>query len=121
MHAHEMWIPIVMFIGLTVVLSLFVWFRFRSKQEMQATIRTAIDKGQELSPELVDKLAGPKPAPNRDLRRGILSVALAISFVLFGRMIGDEDAVGPMTGIAMFPLMIGLGFLLMHFMARRES
>ena len=50
MIVNEDMIPITLFMGLTVVLCLYLWFRFRTRSEMQTTIRTAIDKGQELSP-----------------------------------------------------------------------
>ena len=46
MNAHEIWVPLSMFIGLAVVLSLWVWFRYKAKRDLQITIRTAIEKGQ---------------------------------------------------------------------------
>ena len=114
MNPSEMWIPIVMFIGLSVVLSLFVWFRYKAKRELQMTIRTAIDKGQGLSPEIIDNIMNPPASPQRDLRRGLLGVLIAIGFELFGVILGEEDAVRPLLGVAMFPLSIGIAFLLMH-------
>ena len=114
MNPSEMWIPIVMFIGLSVVLSLFVWFRYKAKRELQMTIRTAIDKGQGLSPEMIDNIMNPPASPQRDLRRGLLGVLIAIGFALFGVILGEEDAVRPLLGVAMFPLSIGIAFLLMH-------
>ena len=66
MQVSEMWIPIVMFVGLAVVLSLWVWFRYRAKRDTQVTIRTAIEKGQELSGELIENLVnGQQPAIDR--------------------------------------------------------
>jgi len=114
MGPHEVWIPLSMFIGLSVVLSLWVWFRYKTKRDMQMTIRTAIEKGQGLSPELIENLVNPPISPQRDLRRGVIGVLLAVGFVLFGIILGEEDAVRPLVGTAMFPLSIGIGFLLMH-------
>ena len=114
MGPHEVWIPLSMFIGLAVVLSLWVWFRYKAKKELQLTIRTAIEKGQGLSPELIENLVNPPVSPQRDLRRGVIGVLLAVGFVLFGIILGEEDAVRPLVGTAMFPLSIGIGFLLMH-------
>lgn len=116
----EILIPITLFIGFFVFLSIFAWFRFRGKKEMQETIRAAIDKGQELSPELIEQLSGPKPRPDRDLRRGVTAVAVAVGLALFGIVVGEEDAVRPMLGVAMLPLTIGIGFLLMHRLNRVE-
>lgn len=114
MHVSEMWIPITMFAGLAVVLSLWLWFRFKAKDAVQLTIRTAIDKGSGLSPELIENLVNPPVSPVRDLRRGVLSVAIAAGIALFAVVLGEEDAVRPLLGVAMLPLAIGLAFLLMH-------
>ena len=114
MNGHEVWVPMSMFIGLSVVLSLWVWFRYKAKRDMQVTIRTAIEKGQGLSPELIENLVNPPVSPQRDLRRGTISILLAVAIALFALFIGEEDAVGPLLGISMFPLSIGVGYLLMH-------
>jgi hypothetical protein len=114
MNPHEAWIPLSMFIGLTLVLSLIVWFRYKAKHDLQNTIRAAIEKGEGLSPELIETLVNPPVSPKRDLRRGVIGVVIAIGIALFGVILGEEDAVRPMLGIAMFPLSIGVAFLLMH-------
>lgn len=106
------WVPIVMFAGLAVVLSLLVWFNYRSRREIQITLRAALEKGHQLSPELIERLTTP-PA-NRDLRRGMISVGLAVGFALFAVLLGEEDAVRPLLGTAMFPLALGAAFLLLH-------
>lgn len=104
----------IMFLCIALVLALLVWFRYRGKEDTQVTIRMAIDKGQELSPELIENLVNPRVSPVRDLRRGVISVLLAVGIALFGVILGEQDAVRPLLGIAMFPLSIGAGFLLMH-------
>ena len=114
MSPNEVWIPLSMFIGLAVVLSLWIWFRYRAKRDTQLTIRTAIDKGQELSSDMIENLVNPPVSPQRDLRRGLVGVFLAAGFALFGVILGEEDAVRPLLGVAMFPLSIGVAFLLMH-------
>ena len=114
MNPNEVWIPLSMFIGLSVVLSLWVWFRYKAKRDLQETIRTAIEKGEGLSPELIENLVNPPVSPERDLRRGVISVVVAVAVALFALFMGEDDAFGPLMGIAMFPLSIGAGFLLMH-------
>jgi hypothetical protein len=114
MSGHEVWVPLSMFIGISVVLSLWVWFRYKAKKDLQVTIRTAIEKGQGLSPELIENLVNPPVSPQRDLRRGVIGVLAAIGFALFAIILGEDDAVRPLLGVAMFPLSIGAGFLLMH-------
>ena len=107
-------IGIVFFMGLTLVFALFFWFRYKMRHDMQQTIRTAIDKGQELSPEIIDQMGSPKPAPNRDLRLGMIWLGIAAGCAGFGvafRPI-ETEVTQIFMGIAAFPLFIGLAFLL---------
>jgi hypothetical protein len=120
MNPHEVWIPLSMFVGLAVVLSLWVWFRYKAKRDLQVTIRTAIEKGEGLSPELIENLVNPPVSAQRDLRRGVISVLSAVAIALFALFIGEEDAVGPLLGISMFPLSIGVGYLVMHRFAKSD-
>ena len=113
-------IPITMFIALAVVISFFFWFRYKARGDMQQTFRTAIDKGQELSPELIDRLGHPKAPKDRDFRLGIIWVAVAIGFALFSFAIPEEDATQPMLGIASFPFVIGVAYLILNKFAKRD-
>jgi hypothetical protein len=114
MQPDGVWVPLSMFIGLTVIFSLFIFFRYRSRQELQQTIRSAIDKGQELTPEIIERLGSPPVSPDRDLRRGLVAVGIAAGIALFGVVLGEEDAVRPLLGISMFPLATGIAFLSMY-------
>ncbi len=107
-----------MFAGLTVILSFFFWFRYRARSEMQQTIRKAIEKGQELTPELVESLGAPaKPSKDRDLRFALIWIAVAIGFAAMGGAIGAAERTDEvfliMSGVGTFPLMIGLAYLIM--------
>lgn len=108
------WVPIVMFISIAVVAALAMYFGFRTKHEMQATARAALDKGHELSPEFIAKLGDALPSPKSDLRRGILAMSLGVALVAFGFLLGEEDAQGPLMAIAAFPFIIGVAYLGLH-------
>jgi hypothetical protein len=77
-------IPITMFLVIGLIISSFFWFRYRARGDMQQTIRTAIDKGQELTPELIDRLGSPQAPKDRDLRNGLIWLALAAGLALCG-------------------------------------
>ncbi|MCJ7592442.1 MAG: DUF6249 domain-containing protein [Woeseiaceae bacterium] len=111
----ESMVPIVLFIGITVVFVALFWFRYKARSEMQSTIRTALDKGQELTPEVIDRLGHPKASKDKDLRFGIIWIAVALGLVGFGFGIPDEDDVARIfAGIAGFPFVIGIAYLILH-------
>lgn len=112
------WVPIALFAGLTVIFTCFFWFRYRARGEMQQTIRAAIERGQELTPDLVESLGKPpRPSKDQDLRYALIWLAIAIGFSTMGAAIGaaeaEEEVFLIMSGVAAFPFMIGLAYLIM--------
>lgn len=111
----EEFIPISMFVGLTVVISLFFWFRYRARNDLQMTIRTAIEKGQELTPELIERLGSPQPPKDKDLRLALIWLAIAVGLALTGLAVPDPSGhamQGTLAG-ASFPFAIGIAYLIM--------
>lgn len=88
---------------------------------MQETIRLALDKGDMLSPELIDRLGHPKAPKDRDFRLGIIWLAVAIGIALFGFAVPEEEAMQPLLGIAAFPLVIGIAYLILNKFAKRDD
>lgn len=115
-------IPISMFVGLTLVLALFLWFRYKNRSDMQQTIRLALDKGQELSPELIDRLGHPKAGRDRDLRLGLIWLALAAGLALCGVAVPDPtgNALRGCLAGAAFPFAIGVAYMIIWRFAERD-
>ena len=105
--------PIVSVTVIGIVLIAFFHYRAKNRGQLQTTIQQAVEKGNELTPELIDRLAGPKPGPDRDFRRGLIWLAVGVGFVLFGAIIQEEDAFRALSAIGMFPLLIGSAYLVM--------
>lgn len=114
------WVPIIMFMSIAFVIAMMQLFRYRARRDMQETIQKAIDKGHELTPELIDRLGEPAKKPGTDFRRGIIWLAVGAAFALFGLVLGEEDAVQPMLAVATFPAVIGIAFLLIGKFANQE-
>lgn len=115
-------IPISMFVGLTIIICLFFWFRYRARSDMQVTIRSAIERGQELSPEIVDRLGHPKAPRHKDLRLALIWLALAAGLALCGFFAPDPSGTafqGTLAGAA-FPFCIGVAYLIMWRFASDE-
>ena len=90
---EEAWIGMAAVVGPIILIGVFFWFRYKSRSELQQTIRLALAK-------------------NKDLRLGIMWLSVALAFAIFGQMIPDDEANEILLGIAAFPLFIGLAYLL---------
>jgi hypothetical protein len=117
---EEEFIPIVMFITLGVVFIVLFYLRFRARVETQQTIRLALEKGTELSPEFIKQLGEPEQVKDQDLRRGLIWIALGLGMVVLAFGIDEPDAMGPLLGTGSFPALIGVAYLIMwRYGARR--
>ena len=119
----EALIPIVMFLALAGVFWIAYYYKFRSRQELQQTVRTALDKGNELTPELINRLGEPEPGPHSDLRKALVWLALGIGLALCGLAVPDPSGhalQGCLAGAA-FPTMIGVAYLIMWQYGSRQS
>ncbi|MDH5620096.1 MAG: DUF6249 domain-containing protein [Gammaproteobacteria bacterium] len=116
-------IPIVMFVSIAVVLIAAFWFRQRSRDGMQQTIRLAIDKGHELTPEIIDRLGHPQASKYKDLRLGMIWMALAIGLLLCGLAVPDSsgDALRGCLAGAAFPFAIGTAYLILYRFTGKEA
>lgn len=102
------------------------YFRSQERQKLADTLRAAIEKGQQLPPEVIEaissdaKTPGMPPSPTRDLRTGLIWMGVAVGFAALGFAVSFEepDALYPMLGCAAFPGFIGLAFIVMSFIAR---
>jgi len=106
-------VPIVFLLSIAGFFCLRLRYRHLDRLAAQETIRGAIDRGQPLTPELVAQLVGHDPSDG-DLRRGVISIAIAIGIAAFAFAVGEDDAVGPLTGIAAFPFLLGVAYLGLH-------
>ncbi|MDG2522385.1 DUF6249 domain-containing protein [Caulobacter segnis] len=118
----EILIPLAPFIMVVAIVIIPKWLKSRERREMQATIRAAIDKGQELPPELIDAMSKDvKPrkvsSAASDIRTGIILISVGAGIAAFGWMVGYEesDAVYPLMGIGLIPGLIGVAYVVLSF------
>jgi len=108
-------IPIAMFAAIALIFFIVLYFRHRTRADMQQTIRLALERGTELSPELINRLGEPEPSKNKDLRLGLIWLALAIGLALCGFAVPDPTGnalKGCLAGAA-FPFAIGIAYMIM--------
>lgn len=120
MTGAEILIPLAPFAMVTAIIVVPAWLKSRERREMQATLRTAIEKGQPLPPEIIDAMTkNVKVAPTSlsDLRTGIIWLAVGAGLAALGFMVGfdEADAYHPMLGVASIPAIIGLAYIALSF------
>lgn len=114
-------IPTVMFLSIAVVTITYFYFKARTRADKQHTIRLALEKGSELSPEFLKQLGEAEPAKDRDLRRGVIFLALAMGLVLIGFAVPEPEALRGLLAGAALPFSIGVAFLLMYWYGDKKE
>lgn len=131
------------FIGLFAIFAVFgtisaivigpAWLKSRDRRETQETVRRAIEKGQDLPPEVLDALTRDVsknlPSRTRDIRRGIIWLAVGIGIAAFNLI--NEKAWGGDgwsvrvseggLGLAAIPAIIGLAFIALSFFNKNKD
>jgi hypothetical protein len=108
----EAMIPIIMFIVLGIVILGYYFWNHKNRETIMATVQKAMDQGKELTPELLMQLGAAVNPKVRDLRRGIVFLSLGIAGLLCSLFFNAADVVNGIRAGSVFPLMLGLGFLL---------
>ncbi len=127
MDGFEVLIPLAPFIMVIAIVVIPAFLKSRERKEMQATLRSAIEKGQPLPPEVINALSKdnikPPATAARDLRVGIILLAVSIGIALMGYLISFEemDAFYPISGMAAIPGMIGLAFIVLSFFNKNKG
>jgi Domain of unknown function (DUF6249) len=108
-------IPIALFASIAIIFFVFVYFKHRSRVEMQRTLRLALERGTELTPEIINRLGDPEPGKFKDLRLGLIWLALAIGLALCGLAVPDPsgDALRGCLAGAAFPFAIGVAYMIL--------
>ena len=107
---EELWIPIVLFVVIAATIIAFFNFNNKTKESLHKVVRVAMEKGVELSPEIVKSLAKPGYSRYGDLRKGILFTAFGLAVAVFGYLVGGSDP--KIMGLSTFPIAIGLGYFI---------
>ncbi|MBK1968929.1 MULTISPECIES: DUF6249 domain-containing protein [Brevundimonas] len=123
----EVFIPLAFFAMIAAIVVVPSWLKSRERREMQATLRASIEKGQPLPPEVIEAISKENTKEQataaRDLRTGVVLLAVAIGIALFGYAVSfaEMDAFYPIAGGAAIPGMIGLAFIVLSFFNKNKD
>ncbi len=111
MHA-AVFIPVLLMILVTGIIFTYMNNSHKRKLRTHDLLEKSIDKGYELTPEMLNGLNQTKSPRMLDLRRGIIILGIASATFLFGWIIPDDEATIVFQALSLFPAFIGAGFLL---------
>jgi hypothetical protein len=120
--SEEILVPLGLFFSGVGTVWLLSHFSYKKNTLIHETIRHAVEKGQELPEDTVQKLGELINPRSTDLRRGVLLVAFSLAIMILAMIAGDGDdnAERGLFAISMFPLLLGGAYLGLWFFGRNK-
>ena len=121
---EAIFVPFIVFSSMAVIIISFFYFSHKNKKATLHTIEKAVENGTNLTPELLEKLSNSKaarPAKFKDMRRGVILVALGVAGLVASTMFSHEEPSEVFRILSMLPLFIGAGFLLVWKLNRYDD
>ena len=114
---------IAVFGFIPVIVWIVAYFRGKAHERATKVMKLMIEKGEEITPEKVKALGVLPSSPHKDLKTGMILIAVSIAFVIFGYLIPDpsEDARQVFTGIASFPFLVGTVYAIFWYLFARNE
>ena len=106
-------IPLIIFLGL--------FFKSKARAKNVELVTAMLDKDKEVTPEIIRAVGFAGRRSHRDLRTGMILVATGLATLFLGGAIPEEEANAVFAGLAAFPTLIGVAFLLFWFIISRKD
>ncbi len=121
----EILVPFISFSALIALLGLLLLYKYKKKQLFFQMVERTLQQQAPLSPGTIREVASQFFSANRDLRKGIFLLVLALAILAFSYLAdfpqrGNLDLNDALNGIAMLPGLLGLAFLLLAWLDRRR-
>ncbi|MBR5844596.1 MAG: hypothetical protein IKY75_08505 [Bacteroidaceae bacterium] len=113
----QLMVPISFFLFVILIVWICCHISYRKQRDRYRIIEKAIENGQEIPEGLFDEPKKGRKQWTATLRQAIVFIAIGIGLAIFGETIGVEE----ITSIATIPGIIGLGYLVVTFIERREQ
>jgi len=114
-------VGVVLFASIPAAIWAVSAYRHKTQKAATEVMKTMVEKGESLTPDVVKALGIRPKRKHADLRTGLILIALAIATIFLGGAIPEKEAQQVFGGIAMFPLLVGLVYIgLWTFIGRKN-
>ena len=112
-------VPFIVFTALVISFALLLRYKQHGKTELLRSIEAIAKETHALTPEVIKELARQHISNGSDLRKAVILIVLGVSIWGFSLCVdfphrGTIDLNDGLYGIGCFPVLLGLGFLLLH-------
>ena len=101
-----------------------IWYGLRERQAQYDALSRAIESGQKVDDELIDRILGSNKNPDRDLKiAGLITLSAAPGLAILGWFIAriEEQVLFPLLGVAGLAACVGIGLLVAARVAARSK
>jgi hypothetical protein len=121
----EILVPLISFSALVALLGLLLLYKYKKKQLFLQMVERTLQQQVALPPQTIREVANQVFSTNRDVRKGIFLLTVALSIAAFSYLAdfpqrGNLDLNDALYGIAMLPGLLGLAFLLLARLDRQR-
>ena len=94
-----------------------IWFDAKKRETQQETLRRVVESGQNLDPELIDRMlktSNENERPDRELKiGGVITLSVAPGLMIFGYFLNqlEEGLFGVFLGVGLLVGFVGIGLL----------
>lgn len=119
-------IPLSPFIMVIAIVGFQTVQKTKAQKEMQQTLRAAIEKGQSLPADVIESMSASihrAPSANRDMRLGVILLAIAAGVALCGGALSyfEERVFYAFLAFAAVPATVGVAFLGLSFFNKNKD
>ena len=102
-----------------IMVALIVWFRLNYKNKQNKLKAELISKAIEHGQTIPDNLFETKKPKDKNgpMNTGIIMISIGLGIMLF---FATTDNITKALGMGVIPLVIGIGFLLIHFLDKKQ-
>ena len=123
--AEDVLVPLGLFLMVVGIVWISVNASTQKRKSILKVVEEGIRSGQTMTPETIRALGMPRKNSNGDLKGGLILIAVAAAFAVFGMSIGsvagEEDVFRIMVSIAAFPGFIGLVLVGFGLLGRKKE